>query len=371
MNQKVLIFHPALAPYRVDLFNALSKKFNTSIYFNSKNVVNQKFEQEKLLVKCTFNIQYLDKGLEFWGRSLRFGIRKILNKENPDVVISSEYNMITLFTFLYKNLFNKRYKMYVICDDSVYNASKRKGYRAVLRDFISKNIDGIMVPSQEVDDWFKDHISRKINTLILPVIHNDVVFRKELVDSLKISSEYIVKEGLEGKKIILFVGRLVSVKNLFLLINTVSLIKGDNFRLVIVGDGVLSQKLKNKAKELGVLEKIIFTGRKEGHSLLAWYNLADILVLPSLDEKFGAVVNEALLAGAYVLCSKRAGASSLINKNNGKVFDPNIESELLTCLKEKLQQTEPVRVDGLMLRQSKMPFTFTSIIDTFLRQLEK
>lgn len=371
MKQKVLIFHPALAPYRIDLFNCLSKKFKTSFYFYLTNVVDQKFDQEKLMYKCEFNVQYLDKGFECLGRSVRFGIRKIIRNEKPDIVICSEFNAVTILTYLYKRIYHKKYKMYTICDDSLDNALKRKGYRAVLRNFISKNIDGIILPSQAVCDWFKNHISSNLNTFILPVMHNDQVFRKELEKSLVAANDYILSENLEGKKVILYVGRLTAVKNLFFLLRAIARIKDENYCLVIVGDGVLKQKLQNITTALKIKDKVIFMGRKEGSALLAWYNVADIFVLPSTNEPFGAVVNEALLAGCHVLCSKRAGASSIINSSNGRVFDPNNEDELLSCINEKLNQSEPIIIGKVQLRESKMPFTFSSIMDTFLRQLEE
>ena len=83
MKKKVLIFHPALAPYRIDLFNALAKKFNTSFYFNFINVSDQKFDQELLRSKSLFKINYLTKGFELLDRSFRVSITKIIRTRKP------------------------------------------------------------------------------------------------------------------------------------------------------------------------------------------------------------------------------------------------------------------------------------------------
>ena len=192
-------------------------------------------------------------------------------------------------------------------DDSVDTSSKRKGGRKLLRDFISKNIDGVILPSQEVCDWYQQHISRKINTLVVPIIHDDIVFRNKLKESLKFSKKYGTTKNVNGKKIILYVGRLVTVKNLFFLLSAFSKLKDENCYMVLVGDGYLKSELQKLAFDLNLSNKVLFEGRKEGAELLAWYNLADIFVLPSTYEQFGAVVNEALLAGCQVLCSKNAG----------------------------------------------------------------
>lgn len=370
MKKKVLIFHPALAPYRIDLFNVLAIKFNTSFYFNLTNVSDQKFDQELLRSKCLFKINYLTKGFEFLDRSFRFGMLKIIKKENPTIVICSEFGPITILTYVYKKLFNKQYKIYTLCDDNVETSTKRKGVRAILRGFISKNIDGVILPSKEVCDWFKRKISSEINTLMVPVIHDDLVFRKALADSLPISKKYVDSKNLEGKKVMLYVGRLVSVKNLFFILRAFKKVEDDNLYMVFVGDGPLKDELRVLATELNIINKVLFEDQKEGAELMAWYNLASIFVLASNYEQFGAVVNESLLAGCFVLCSKNAGASSLINSNNGRVFDPNNEDELLFLINQKLNHSEPIIIDKVQLRESKMPFTFSSIMDTFLRQLE-
>ena len=52
--KKLLIFHQALAPYRVDFFNHLAEKFNTELVLFDTNLVNQKFDQKQLVenLKC-------------------------------------------------------------------------------------------------------------------------------------------------------------------------------------------------------------------------------------------------------------------------------------------------------------------------------
>lgn len=370
-KQKVLIFHPALAPYRIDFFNALAKNFNTSFYFNFKNVPDQKFDQELLRSKSSFKINYLTRGFEFLDRTFRVGIIKIIRIENPSIIICSEFGAITMITYLYKKLFNKQYKIYTMSDDSVDTSSKRKGNRKLFRDFISKNLEGVILPSHEVCDWYQQHISLKINTMVVPIIHDDIAFRNKLKENLKLSKKYGATKNVNKKKIILYVGRLVTVKNLFFLLKTFSKLKNENCYLVLVGDGYLKIELEKLSFDLNLGNKVLFEGRKEGAELLAWYNLADIFVLPSTYEPFGAVVNEALLAGCQVLCSKNAGSSSLINTENGKVFDPYNEDELLFFLNEELSQIESFKAKSVELRENKMPFKFSDMMDTFLLQLEK
>lgn len=369
MKKKILVFHPALAPYRVDFFNAINAAFNAVFYFNLTNVADQKFDQEKLAEKCNFRMNFIQNGFDFFGRSFRFGILKILRKEQPDIVLCSEYGPVTIVVFLYKILFRKQFSLYTLSDDSIENSKSRKGLRALLRNVIAKNCDGVIFPSSEVCNWFKDNISNVTKTLELPIMHDDAVFRKELAVSLEVANQNILNFNLEGKKVILFVGRLVEVKNLSLLVKVATQMKTTDWVLVMVGDGVLMDNLKIEVTNLNIPDKVHFVGRKEGLELVSWYTLAQIFVLPSIYEPFGAVVNEALLGGCKVLCSEIAGASSLINKENGELFSPCSEKELLFCLENSLSAAVITPNSINNIRESNMPFTFNDKIDFLINNL--
>ena len=86
-----------------------------------------------------------------------------------------------------------------------------------------------------------------------------------------------------------------------------------------------------------------FAGKKEGVQLLAYYNVAQLFVLPSQYEPFGTVVNEALLAGCYTLCTKVAGAACLIKPGqNGELFDSSSAEQLAALLSNALCKTHPL-----------------------------
>ncbi len=92
------------------------------------------------------------------------------------------------------------------------------------------------------------------------------------------------------KTVVLYVGRLAPEKNLECLVRAAAALPEDAV-LVIAGSGSLGTELQDLAVRLEV--SAIFTGWLEGERLAAWYNLADVFVLPSLVEPFGAVVNDA------------------------------------------------------------------------------
>jgi glycosyltransferase involved in cell wall biosynthesis len=79
--------------------------------------------------------------------------------------------------------------------------------------------------------------------------------------------------------------------------------------------------LRARAQEL---RDVVFAGFQQGDAVPAYYGLASCLVLPSISETWGLVVNEAMAAGLPVLVSQRCGCvPELVQPGvNGYVFDP-------------------------------------------------
>ena len=105
--------------------------------------------------------------------------------------------------------------------------------------------------------------------------------------------------SLSPGKMILTVSRLSIVekyKGIDLMIKSIKKITEqipDTF-LVIVGDGEDKPRLKNIAKDEGVANKVIFTGKISSKLLPSFYNACDLFVLPSTKEGFGIVFLEAM-----------------------------------------------------------------------------
>lgn len=122
---------------------------------------------------------------------------------------------------------------------------------------------------------------------------------------------------------ILFVGRLSEEKNIESLINLGRLFKYDNFncQIRIVGDGGQLESFQNIVLE----EKLplIFEGAKKWDELGPMYESATAFILPSLNETWGMVANEALECGLPVICSTACGCADdlIINGFNGLVID--------------------------------------------------
>lgn len=107
----------------------------------------------------------------------------------------------------------------------------------------------------------------------------------------------------EGRKVVLFVGRLVYYKGADVLVRAMRDVDAD---LVMIGSGPLRGELRDLAAETGVAGRITFLDPVDDAELRAWYHAADVFALPSVarSEAFGLVQIEAQAAGTPVVSTR-------------------------------------------------------------------
>lgn len=130
--------------------------------------------------------------------------------------------------------------------------------------------------------------------------------------------------GVEGKKILLFIGRLQPLKAGDTAIRTLAHLidwgraDPDNIRLIMVGGpsgraGLGEpQRLRKLAEELGVLDSIEFVPAQPQSELTSYYQAADVCLVPSYNESFGLVALEAQASGVPVVGSAIGGLRSIV-----------------------------------------------------------
>ena len=99
-----------------------------------------------------------------------------------------------------------------------------------------------------------------------------------------------------------------------------------------------------------------------------WYNIANYLILSSYTEAFGAVTNEALLAGCKGIISINAGSNCLIKEGiNGYIFNPSNIPELATKMVSATIEYVPPTFKEL--RESQMLIKYKDLRDELINRL--
>ena len=140
-----------------------------------------------------------------------------------------------------------------------------------------------------------------------------------------------------GQKIVLYLGYLNPLKNIDQLILAVKQIDDPSIRLLIVGSGPAETSLREIAQGD---RRIKFLGYLDGQNKTDILQISNVVVLPTLADCWGLVVNEALYYGKPVITTSLAGASELLRLKGsvGRVIAPNNIDILSRAIKQTLDQ---------------------------------
>jgi len=121
-----------------------------------------------------------------------------------------------------------------------------------------------------------------------------------------------------------------------------------NIAYLIVGDGDDKIRLKNKAKELGIEDRVVFTGYIPEEEKADHYRLADAYVMPGKGEGFGIVYLEAMACGIPTVGSKLDGSSDVLrNGQLGILANPLNLEDVERAILEALAQERGKVPEGL------------------------
>ncbi len=120
---------------------------------------------------------------------------------------------------------------------------------------------------------------------------------------------------IHNKKIVLFLGRLTLHKgpDYFLYAAKKVLERKEDVIFVIAGTGDMEEQIIEQTAELGISDRVLFTGFLQDDQLREIYKLANLYVMPSVSEPFGITTLEALASGTPVIISKQSGVSEVLN----------------------------------------------------------
>lgn len=252
-----------------------------------------------------------------WIMQLNFNMlskaTEIINKEGGfDVIHAHDW----LVTYAAKSLKNA-YDIPIVATIHATEAGRNSGIHDETQRYINDTEWLLTYEATEVivnSNYMKNEIQRlfglpfdKIN-----VIPNGI----NLSNFTGIERDYDFRRqyAMDNEKIILYVGRLVYEKGVQHLIAAMPKILSNynDAKLIIAGRGGMMDELRAEASNLGLNDKIYFTGYLNSKQVQKMYKCADVAVFPSTYEPFGIVALEAMLAGVPTVVSDVGGLNEII-----------------------------------------------------------
>lgn len=330
------------APYRTLQLTEYAKisNVNTTVYYTFKRDENRDWN-----TNVGEGFKEVDlKGLKISNKYGYINNKLVCIVLKNDLIIMGGYEQPTYIVL--SALCRLLKKPYVLFFDGITTdvfESKQNEIKMRLKKFIITGSNFIMANGK---------IGRKYFTELFNYPAENIFNQYLTVDSITIDKLYEDKEyyrknyreklGLnKNEKVIIYSGRLVSIKNVDIVIRAISKLKDTSITLLILGSGEMETELLALANKLNV--KIIVTGFiSDQEELFKNYFVGDLLILPSLIEPWGLVVNEAMFAGLPVIVSNKCGCVWDLVKTgvNGYTIDPFNVVDIVEKLKIILGSSE-------------------------------
>lgn len=169
------------------------------------------------------------------------------------------------------------------------------------------------------NDWFinieKEGMEKADKIIAVSHFTKRVIVEKYGINPDKVTvvhnAVYPIGES-EKKNIVLFLGRLTIQKGPeFFLKAAKKILEHEDTRFVVAGIGDMFPNLISQAVDLGISNRVIFTGRLTEEEVKHIYKIASVYIMPSVSEPFGITALEAISAGTPTIVSKTAGVSEV------------------------------------------------------------
>lgn len=248
-------------------------------------------------------------GYEFERQYTSFlrDIGRIVESFKPDVIHVNHAHFLTWIASFIKSTYGISFIVTVHGTD-IFNATLDRRYLVLTRQAVER-AEQIVAVSPHTRKWFLKVFGQKLKNrtrIISPGIDSSSYIKR--ISTKNVDQKY----KLQGKKLVIFVGRLTKEKGLEYLIRAAKKIKGEVF---IIGDGSYKEYLQNYTKLIEV-KNVHFLGyfnKSNDNELREFYQRANVVVLPSVvDESLGLVILEAMASLTPVVASKKGGIPLVI-----------------------------------------------------------
>lgn len=311
-----IIIDNIITPYEIARYNEINitLKGNLEVWFQKETEINRNWTYYP---KIKFKYRLLSK-------KPMFGIISLLekNKNNIERIVCCGW---TSFPYLYAFFFCKKNKIrFTLWSGStIYEISLLRKISLPLVKFIIGWTDDFIAYGTRAKEYLiwlgarEDKIKIFLNSVDVDYFHGESLKLKK--DKYKLREKYNITTT---DTVFVYVGQLIERKGLKELIHGFAKASAENksITLIIVGKGKLREEIDLFIKNHpGV--KIKLLGYLQYNKLPEIYTLSDALILPSKEEVWGLVVNEALASGMPALVSKFAGCTvDLIDKSSGEII---------------------------------------------------
>lgn len=357
---KVVLLTNIIPPYRVEFFRELSYLCDLTVVCDSLVCPLREWR----LDPAGFGFDYIELQSEgelythkrpdagFDEQRVRYkgiGVRKTLNKLRPDVVVTCEFGMRSLYTLLYCK---QRGVPYLIWSEGTRFTEKMVGaLKKLFRKLLARKAQGFWTNGTASRQYLED-LGANSTTIAEGMTGISTHAYRKAGEELSNAREALrVEYGVRGV-CFLFVGSISERKGVRQLLEAIEDCDAkleQEATFIIAGSGPLQEEAEAVGSRLKRL-KLVFPGFQDQEGIQKLFAASDVFVMPTLDDNWPLVTIEAMVSGVPQIGSIYNGASADLAKKEevGVFIDPFDVKSLAALLVERVKAT-PARLSVEMV----------------------
>ena len=334
-----------LTPYRVPLFEAIGKRIDSlHVLLMAEREENRDWILGATPFQCDvlpgFHVKL--PGAEV-SLHVNYRVMRALRRANPDVVLSGGYGPANLTAWIYCRLHRRPFVGWG--ELSMQDVAKTSLLKRGLRRMMTSWSDGAIASSTDARNVFVHYGAppARVFTSVMPI---DVEYFHAGAMVCRTSDWFQAERARYPGPILLSVGRFAEGKGFWELFSIYEKIvtKKPDVSLIIVGDGPERPTYESYVRSQN-WKQVHFLGYRQVDEVAKFLALADVFVFPTLLDRFGAVLSEAMAAELPVVSSIHASATTdLVDDGvTGFRIDPKHAESSAQVLLRVLAMTSPER----------------------------
>ena len=329
----ILILSDITAPYRIEVFKGLSNEYKITLFFNSaRNDSRNPDWYKKSTNEFYFEILDNEESIAHYNECVK-------NIKDYDLVLC--YDPWHSRSRALQRLCMRKKVPYILNADGALGISTSFPKKQI-KTFYCKRATLCFAGCERAAEYFRTYGAKNEKIVKHPFtsLSKDQILAEPYTKDQK--SEYRKELGIEEKVTFITVGQFIYRKGFDLLLDAWSKTE-QKAQLYIVGGGPLEDEYKRIIEEKALVN-VFLIGFKKPEELQKYYAASDAFILPTREDIWGLVINEALANALPTVSSNKCTAGNELVKDdyNGFVYECEDTSALADCI-NKLAGDEDMR----------------------------
>lgn len=337
---KVLFTTNVPSPYRIDFFNELGKLCELTVLFESDTA---KSRNTRWMNNSEINFKSIFLNSIKYGEAegISSEILKYVSKKEFDIIIIGFYTSLTSILAI-QYMKHKKIKFFISSDGGIIKKDKKIKY--IIKKYLISSADYYLSSGSITSKYLEYYGANKKNIHLYPF--TSVKKTEILTEPLCRDEKKNIKRSLNIKEeiMILSVGQFIYRKGYDLLLEAIKDID-EKVGVYIIG-GKETEEYKN-IKQKYNLKNVYFLDYMDKKMIKYFYKAADLFVLPTREDIWGLVINEAMAYGLPIITTENcvAGMEMIVQNKNGWIIQNEDIYELKDTINYAISINEESRME--------------------------